>query len=183
MKNLLYTLILTMVASLSATNLSAQGKPVKLPMENKASFEKFLKEVYDAYDRKDYKALKNTYYDSRAGEINPDGSMIQGVKNLDIAWKGFDAMVDTKPTFTYQLTSSRMVDNEIGIITWNTDANIMVKGKQMGGKAIGMAVVKKKNESWQIQFDVLTPVIPMPPAPAPMMMEKKEEMMPDTSGH
>ncbi len=37
-----------------------------------------------------------------------------------------------------------------------------------------MAVLKKKNESWVIEFDVLTPVIPMPAPPAPMPEAKPE---------
>lgn len=182
MKKLIYFIVFCFAFSTSTTSLSAQGKPAKLPMENKPSFEKFLKEVYDAYEKKDYKALKNNYYGGRAGEIGPDGVMIQGVKNLDASWKAFDAMVDEKPTFTYQLTSSRMVDNDIAVITWNSDSNIKVKGQQVGGKAIGMAVLKKKNESWIIEFDVLTPVMAIPAPPPAAMPEKKMEMPADTTG-
>ena len=77
-------------------------------------------------------------------------------------------MVDGTPKFTYQLTSSRMVTPEIAIITWDSDADIVIKGQQMGGKATGMAVLKKKGNGWQIQFDSMTPVMAMPmPEAAP----------------
>lgn len=161
-------LLLTFVLSSFQQGFS-QGKPPKLPMENKMSFENFLKAVYTAYENKDYKALKN-YYSRVAGEIGPDGSMIQGMKYLEPSWKAFDAMLDEKPTFTYKLTSSRMINSEIGIITWDSEADIMMKGQQIGGKATGLAVLKKRNDSWLIEFDVLTPVIPMAlptPDPAP----------------
>jgi ketosteroid isomerase-like protein len=178
MKKIIYSVILCTVFSISATAVSAQGKPAKLPMENKASVEKFLKEVYDAFEKKDYKALKNLY-DGRAGEISPDGSLTMGIKNLDAAWKAFHAMIDEKPSFSYQLTSSRMVDNDIAVITWNEEDDIKIKGKQIGGKMIGMAVLKKRNDSWQIQFDCLTPVTAMPMPPA--MPEKKMDTPADTS--
>lgn len=174
MKKIIYSIILCTLFSIGTSDLTGQGKPAKLPMENKPSFEKYLKEVYDAYERMDYKALKNNYYGRLAGEIDPSGMMIQGVKNLEASWKAFDAMLDERPKFTYQLTSSRMITNDVAIITWNSDADIMVKGQQMGGKAIGMAVLKKKNESWVIEFDVLTPVLPMPAPPAPMPEAKPE---------
>src|SRR6185436_4636569 len=79
---LVYSIVLSLVFSISAMTLSAQGKPAKLPMENKPAFEKFLKEIYDAFEKKDYKALKN-YFDGRAGEISPDGTLTMGIKNLD----------------------------------------------------------------------------------------------------
>ncbi len=176
MKKIIYSILLCCAFTVFTTTLSGQAKPAKLPMENKVNFEKYLKEVYDAYERMDYKALKNNYYSRLAGEIGPDGSMIQGVKNLEASWKAFDAMLDERPHFTYQLTSSRMITNEIAIVTWNSDADIKVKGQQLGGKTIGMAVLKKKNESWVIEFDVITPIIPMPvPPPAPMPETKPAE--------
>lgn len=70
--------------------------------------------------------------------------LIMGIKNLEASWKMFDGMVDGTPKFTYQLTSSRMVTPEIAIITWDSDADIVIKGQQMGGKATGMAVLKRK---------------------------------------
>lgn len=154
----------------------AQGKPAKLPMENKTTFETFLKDVYTLYEKHDYKALKNIY-DRQAGEIGPDGMLIMGIKNLEASWKMFDGMVDGTPTFTYQLTSSRMVTPEIAIITWDSDADIKIKGQQIGGKATGIAVLKKKGNGWQIQFDTMTPVMAMPmPAPeaAPAMDGNKQ---------
>lgn len=178
MNRILYSILLCITIVVCNTTLSAQAKPAKLPMENKANFEKYLKEVYDAYERMDYKALKNNYYSRMAGEIGPDGSMIQGIKNLEASWKAFDAMLDERPSFTYQLTSSRMITNEIAIVTWDSDADIKVKGQQLGGKATGMAVLKKKNDSWIIEFDVITPVIPMM---APTMPEAKPDAAPEAN--
>lgn len=174
MKNLI-SFVLILAGFLSATNLvSAQGKPAKLPMENKATFETFLKDVYTMYDKHDYKALKNMY-ERQASEIGPDGVLILGLKNLEASWKLFDQMVDPTPKFTYQLTSSRMITPEIAIVTWDSDADIKIKGQQVGGKATGMAVLKKKGNGWQIQHDQLTPVMTMPmpeAAPAPAMEGK-----------
>jgi hypothetical protein len=100
--------------------------------------------------------------------------MIQGLKNLEMSWKAFDAMVDERPKFSYQLTSSRMVSPEIAVVTWNSDADIKVKGQQVGGPTIGLAVLKKKNDSWIILFDSMTPVMPAPPMPV-------EEAKPESS--
>lgn len=176
MKNLISVFFVFSFFISSITLSNAQGKPAKLPMENKTTFETFLKDVYTLYEKHDYKALKNIY-DRQAGEIGPDGMLIMGIKNLEASWKMFDGMVDGTPTFTYQLTSSRMVTPEIAIITWDSDADIKIKGQQIGGKATGMAVLKKKGNSWQIQFDTMTPVMAMPmPAPeaAPAMDGNKQ---------
>ncbi|MBK9723014.1 MAG: nuclear transport factor 2 family protein [Saprospiraceae bacterium] len=170
MKKLFYSVLLLVLVFSNPQSLSAQAKPAKLPLENRINFENFLKEIYTAYENKDYKALKN-YYDRSAAEINPDGSMVQGIKNLEAAWKAFDGMVDEKPIFTYKLTSSRMVTPDVAIVTWDSDAQMKIKGQDMGGKAIGMAVLKKKNNSWTIHFDSMTPVMPMPPMPAPATPE------------
>ena len=180
MKKIIYSVIFCTVFSICGTTLTAQAKPPKLPMENKPSFEKFLKQIYDAFEKQDFKTLKG-YYDGRAGEISPDGSMVQGLKLLEASWKSFHSMVDPKPSFTYQLTSSRMIDNDIAIITWNEDDDIKIKGKQIGGKAIGMAVLKKHNDSWTIEFDTLTPVMAMPTPPPAPMPEKKMDMPADTA--
>jgi hypothetical protein len=182
MKKIIYSLILSSVFTLCATMLFAQGKPAKLPMENKAAFENYLRDVYTAYEKMDYKALKNNYYGRMAGEINPDGAMVQGIKALEPAWKAFDAMLDERPTFKYQLTSSRMITPEVAIITWNSEDDIMIKGQQVGGKIIGMAVLKKKNNSWTIEFDTITRVVPPPPPPPAPPMEKKEEMQENPQG-
>ncbi|HRG69815.1 MAG: nuclear transport factor 2 family protein [Saprospiraceae bacterium] len=176
MKNLISVFFVFSFFISSITLSNAQGKPAKLPMENKTTFETFLKDVYTLYEKHDYKALKNIY-DRQAGEIGPDGMLIMGIKNLEASWKMFDGMVDGTPTFTYQLTSSRMVTPEIAIITWDSDADIKIKGQQIGGKATGMAVLKKKGNGWQIQFDTMTPVMAMPmPAPeaAPAMDGNKQ---------
>ncbi len=169
----MFSILVLFIFSICSTNLVAQGKPMKLPMDNKASVEKFLADVYTAYDKMNYKLLKS-YYDRQAGEISPDGSMIQGLKHLEVSWKAFDAMVDERPKFSYQLTSSRMVSPEIAVVTWNSDADIKVKGQQVGGPTIGMAVLKKKNDSWIILFDSMTPVMPAPPMPV-------EEAKPESS--
>ena len=177
MKKFICLIILCSVFSICTNGLNAQAKPAKLPMENKASFEAFLKEVYTAYEKQDYKALKNNLYSRMAGEINPDGSMVQGMKSLEASWKAFDAMVDERPSFTYQLTSSRMITPEVGIITWTGDADIKVKGQQVGGKTNGVAVLKKKNNSWVVEFDALVPIIPMPE----MKPEPMKEIAPEAN--
>lgn len=176
MKKIIYSVVVCTILSISTTALFGQGKPMKMPMDNKASVETFLKDVYTAYEKMNYKNLKS-YYDRQAGEISPDGSMVQGLKNLQVSWKAFDAMVDERPSFTYQLTSSRMVSDDIAVITWDSEANIKVKGQQVGGPAIGMAVLKKKNNGWIIVFDTITPVMPAPPV-APEAPEAMPEAAP-----
>lgn len=57
MKNLI-TALFVFGFLFTASWISAQAKPAKLPMENKTTFETFLKDVYTLYEKHDYKALK-----------------------------------------------------------------------------------------------------------------------------
>lgn len=138
-------------------NLHAQAPK----MENAELFKSYLKTVYDAYERGDVAAMFD-YYTTDAAEIGPDGSLTSGLAALKASWASFEKMMDEKPKFTYQLTSSRMITPDVAILTWDSDADIKIGGQQVGGKATAVAVIAKKGNRWMIEFDGLTPVIPMP---------------------
>ncbi len=167
MKNtfLLFGLILCL------NSLGAQKKAPKLPMDNKVNMEKFLSDVYsayyEAYDKKNYKNFVK-YFSGSACEIGPDGTLTYTLKALKEMWPVMDAMMDSKPKFDNKLTSSRMITSDVALITWDSNADIMVKGTQVGGKATNAAILKKSGNNWVIEMDVVVPVIAMPePPPAP----------------
>lgn len=150
-------------------SLTAQKKAPKLPMDNKAVMEKFLTDVYtayyEAYDKKSYKNFVK-FFSGSACEIGPDGKLTYSLKALKEMWPLADQMLDSKPNFDYKLTSSRMITSDVALITWDVNADMLVKGAQVGGKMIGAAVLKKSGNNWVVEFDSITPVIAMPEAPA-----------------
>lgn len=151
--------------------LGAQKKAPRLPMDNKAAFEKFLTDVYnayyEAYDKKNYKGFVK-FFSGNAAEIGADGNLTYSLKALKEMWPKQDAMLDGKPKFENKLTSARMINSEVALITWETDADVMVGGKQVGGKMTNAAVLKKSGNNWTIEFDVAVPynVVEMAPPPA-----------------
>ncbi len=167
-RNLTFLVCLTSLCFCFSAN--AQKKPQRLPMDNKLAFEKFLTDVYNAYyeafDKKTYKNFSK-FFSGNAAEIGPDGRLTYTLKTLKEVWAETDKMMDEKPSFKNKLTSSRMVNSEIAIITWDSEADVKIQGKQMGGMTTCMAVLKKSGESWVIEFDSATPAIPMPEMPPP----------------
>ena len=161
MKKLLFNLFFLAGFILLAQNLQAQAPK----MENAELFKSYLKTVYDAYEKGNGGDMFN-YYTADATEIGPDGSLTSGIAALKASWATFEKMMDEKPKFTYQLTSSRMITPDVAIITWDSNSDIKIGGQQIGGKATAVAVVVKKGNRWMIEFDGLTPVIPMPDAAA-----------------
>lgn len=129
--------------------------------DNQATFESYLKKVYDAYESGNADAMWAFYTDG-ASEVSPDGTLTSGIKSLKAGWALFMNMVDGKPTFTYKLTSWRLITPEVALLTWDSTADIKVQGQQVGGPATCSAVLHKINGQWKIEFDSMTPVMQMP---------------------
>lgn len=141
--------------------ITSFGQRNNVGNDNEATFNNLLKEVYDAYESGDDEAMW-AFYTEEASEISPDGTLAQGKAALKAGWAEFMKMVDSKPTFTYNLTSWRLLDPNIALLTWNSTANIMVQGQQFGGPSSCMAIVHKIKGKWMIEFDSMTPIMQMP---------------------
>lgn len=131
---------------------------------NKAEFEQFkayLDHLYKVYDGLNPETILK-YYTADAQEIGPDGSFVSGTASLKANWDAFVKMMDKKPVFTHKLVSARTIRPDVAIITFEQDADIVIGGQQIGGKTICMAVLNKKDNQWLIEFDSMTPVMPMP---------------------
>ncbi|MEZ5042333.1 MAG: nuclear transport factor 2 family protein [Saprospiraceae bacterium] len=129
--------------------------------ENQATFEAYLAKVYDAYAATNDEAMWAFYTDA-ASEISPDGRLTEGKKTLKAGWDEFMKMVDSRPSFTYKLTSWRLITPDVALVTWDSTADIKVQGQQLGGPTNCIAVLHKINGKWLIEFDGMTPIIPMP---------------------
>ncbi len=143
-----------MMAILFSTNLQAQK-------DNQATFEAYLKQVHDAYQSGNDEAMW-AFYTDQAAEISPDGRLTSGIQALKASWNEFMKMVDSKPAFTYKLTSWRLITPDVALVTWDSSADIKIQGQQVGGSTICVAVLHKINGQWKIEFDGMTPVMPMP---------------------
>jgi len=155
MKTNLFQLILLVAFGFLTNAVQAQTKA------DEAALKSFWKDVWTAYDSgNDDKMF--AYYTENACEINPGGIITCGKKALIDSWNQFMKMVDTRPKFSFSDPSVRFITPEVGIISWDSGADIKIKGQQIGGKTKGMAVVHKINGKWLIEFDSLTPVMQMP---------------------
>ena len=130
-----------------------------------AAISAFWEEIWTAYQSGDTEKMWSSYTED-AAEISPDGHLTSGKKNLRESWDAFMKMVDQKPEFTFANPSVRMLTAEFAILTWNSEADIKIGGQQVGGKALGMALVRKIKGRWMIEFDSLTPVMEMPEPPS-----------------
>ena len=122
---------------------------------------KMWKSTWEAYQAGDTKKMWAAYTND-AAEISPDGNITYGKKALKASWEEFMKVTDKAPSFTYGDPQVRMLTNDVALIVWDSSADIQIGGKQLGGKTKGMAVVRKIKGQWLIEFDSLTPVIPMP---------------------
>ncbi len=102
------------------------------------------------------------YYTETATEIGPDGNITSGKAALKASWDGFMKMVDSRPTFTYANPAVQVLSPNVAVVTFDSEADIKIKGQQVGGKTKGIAVVHKINGKWYIEADAITPVMPMP---------------------
>lgn len=144
-----FSFIILFVSSLFAPIAQAQT-------DNQATFEAYLKTVYDAYETGGYDKLMQ-HYAPTASEIGPDGRLISGLSTLKAAWDEMDKMLDAKPKFTYQLTSWRLVTPDVALITWDTEDEFQIQGQKIVGKHTASALLRKEKGKWLIEHDQLTP--------------------------
>ncbi len=154
MKTTIFSFILLFSFSLVTQNASAQA-------DNQATFEAYLKTIYTAYESGNSDAMW-AYYTEKASEISPDGRLATGKAELKAGWDEFMKMVDSKPTFTYKLTSWRLITPDVAILTWDSMADIKIQGQQVGGPSTDMVVLHEINGKWMIEFDGMTPVMQLP---------------------
>ena len=154
MKTIIFSAFTLFVITFFGQNAQAQT-------DGQATFENYLKQVYDAYQSGNDGAMW-AFYTDNAAEISPDGHLAVGKQALKAGWDEFMKMVDSRPAFTYKLTSWRLITSDIALITWNSTADIKVQGQQVGGPSSCVAVLHKMNGKWNIEFDGMTPVMQMP---------------------
>lgn len=146
-------------------SLGFAGPKATAQTDNQASFEAYLKTVYDAYASGGYDQLKK-YYAPTASEIGPDGRLVAGLQNLQAAWLELDKMLDGKPKFTYHLTSWRLLKPDVAIITWDSDDEFQIHGQIINAKSTASAFLRKENGHWLIEFDQLTPKVDLQADPS-----------------
>lgn len=154
MKKLINGFIALLFISFAFQNVHAQT-------ENEATFKAYLKNMYDAYQGDNADAMW-AYYTENGAEIGPDGHLSNGKAALKAGWDAFMKMVDGKPSFTYELTSWRLISPEVALLTWNSTADIKILGQQVGGPTTCAAVLHKINGKWMVEFDTMTPIMPPP---------------------
>ena len=103
-----------------------------------------------------------SYYAENACEITPDGTLTVGKPALKASWDGFMKMADSRPTFTYTNPSVQVITSDVAVLTFDSEADIKIKGQQVGGKTKGIAVLHKVNGQWIVEADAITPVTSMP---------------------
>jgi uncharacterized protein (TIGR02246 family) len=156
MKNLLLSAL--SICGLFFLAQTTQAQSNKTEFE---SFKNYLDHLFKVYDGANVDEILK-YYVADAQEIGPDGSLVSGVAGLKANWDTFVKMLDKKPVFTHKLVSARTIRPDVAIITFEQDADLLMGGQQVGGKSICMAVLTKKDNLWMIEFDSMTPIVPMP---------------------
>lgn len=156
MKTNLIQLLMVFAFGLISMNVQAQSKV------DEDALKAFWKKVWQAYESGNDQKMFDFYADN-ASEITPDGNITNGKKAMIESWKEFMKMVDEKPKFTYENPTIRFISPDIAISTWDSSADIKIKGQQIGGKTKGMAVLHKIKGNWYIEFDSMTPVMQMHP--------------------
>ncbi|MDO8366100.1 MAG: nuclear transport factor 2 family protein [Saprospiraceae bacterium] len=122
-----------------------------------------ITEAYDAFSTGNDE-IGWAAYTEEATEIDPAGNVTFGKKNLREGWDAFMKVADEAPKFKYENVQVRMLTKDVALAVWDSEADIKVGGQQMGGKTKGMAVLRKIKGVWKIEFDSITPIVPMPEA-------------------
>lgn len=117
--------------------------------------------IYQAYNSGDSEK-GFAFYTEDAAEITPDGRITFGKSALREGWNAFMKMLDEKPQFNYENPQVRMLSNDVALLIWDSESKLKMGGQDIGGKTKGMAVLHKINKEWKVEFDVITPVMPMP---------------------
>lgn len=149
-------LFFLLLSTLMTLQLSAQNKPDALDRK----FKQLLSDWYAAVEQENFDWSK--YYTKDACEIDPGGILICGMDNLIGNWKEMMKMVDEKPKFTYKYLSYRLITADVAIMFFDSNADVKIKGQQVGGPVKGAAVLRLVNGNWLVEFDSITPIVPMP---------------------
>lgn len=129
--------------------------------DNQVAFEKYLKEVYDAFENGGFEDLVQ-YYSPDVTEIGPEGNQTNGIEEAKALWNEMEKMFDAKPKFTYQLTSWRLIKPDIAIITWDAAGEFSIQGQKIQSPVnSSAALLRKENGNWIIEFDQMTPKMAM----------------------
>jgi uncharacterized protein (TIGR02246 family) len=118
---------------------------------------------YDAFIAGDLEKGFAIYTDD-AVEIDPGGNMTIGKKAMQEGWEAFSKMADEAPKFSYSNVQVRLLTADVALAVWDSEADIKIGGQQVGGKTKGSAVLRKIKGEWKLEFDQLTPIMPMPGA-------------------
>lgn len=155
MFNFLKTSILLLFCAFGL-NLSAQTAA------DEAAVLKTWNDVWQAYESGD-EAKMWSFYADNACEIYPDGSCICGKEAIRQGYEAFKGMLEGKPSWTMTPPTVRFLGPDVVMLLSDVTADIKLKGgQQIGGKSKFMALLRKTNGQWLIEFDSQTPVIPMP---------------------
>ncbi|MCB0570687.1 MAG: nuclear transport factor 2 family protein [Phaeodactylibacter sp.] len=162
MKNILSLLVLLAFCSQSQAQSSGfLGAGSRASDPDVAAVHELWENVWKAYDSGDDAAMFS-YYTSQAAEIGPDGNITFGREALEASWQMFMQMVDERPKFRYRNPLVRLLSDGLALIVWDSEADIKIGGQQIGGQTKGVAIVHKINGVWKVEFDSLTPIMPMP---------------------
>lgn len=101
-------------------------------------------------------------YTENAAEVDPGGNITFGLSALKAGWDAFSKMTDEPAKFKYDNVQVRMLTNDVALVVFDSEADIKIHGQQIGGKVKGSAVMHKVNGVWKLEFDQLSPVMPMP---------------------
>lgn len=156
MKNIVFATV-----ALLAFTLFTPQKAAAQTAADEAAIKAYWKDIWTAFDAGNEEKMWAAYTDN-AAEIGPDGSLTTGKQALRENWAAFMKMADAAPKFTYENPSVRMLTADVAILTWDSTADIKIGGQQVGGPTKGMAVLRKINGQWFIEFDSLTPKMQMP---------------------
>lgn len=165
MKNILFS-TLTILAFCFQLNAQSQGA---LWMGSRSAtgeakaVHAAIAQSYDAFIAGDVEKGFAVYTDD-AVEIDPGGNITFGKKALLEGWEAFSKMADEAPKFKYENVQVRILTNDVALAVWDSEADIKIGGQQLGGKTKGMAVMRKINGAWKLEFDSITPIMPMPEA-------------------
>ena len=116
--------------------------------------------AYDAFIAGDAKGWD--LYTNEVAEIDPTGNITFGKKAMLEGFNEFMKMADETPKFSYSNVLVRMLTNDVALAVWDSEADIKIGGQQVGGKTKDMAVLRKINGAWKLEFDSLTPMLGMP---------------------
>jgi Ketosteroid isomerase homolog len=164
MKNVLSTLALfAFCFQMNAQSAGALWAGSRSSNANANAVHAAITAAYDAFsmgnDEKGWAA-----YTEEAAEIDPTGNITFGKKALREGWDAFMKVADEAPKFKYENVLVRMLSNDVALAVWDSEADIKVGGQQVGGKSKGMAVLRKINGAWKLEFDSITPIMQMPEA-------------------